>query len=303
MKTNLKSLAIAVLAGTALLSCTQPNHSEKVKKEIAIQLYSVRGILNNVQNSETHADTVYTNLLARLSAMGYTGVEAAGYANGKFYGRTPEQFKADVEAAGMEVISSHCNKPLSAEELATGDFTPSLEWWKQCFADHKAAGMKYVVMPWMDVPQTLKDLATYCTYYNAVGKLCKEQGMLFGYHNHSHEFVKVEGEVMFDYMLAHTNPDDVFFEMDVYWVVRGQSSPVDYFTKYPGRFKILHIKDHREIGQSGMVGFDAIFKNAVLAGTKELVAEIEAYSMPVEESVKVSLDYLLDAPFVQASYR
>ena len=51
-----------------------------------------------------------------------------------------------------------------------------------------------------------------------------------------------------------------------------------------------------------MVGFDAIFKNAKTAGVNYLVAEIECYSMPVEESVEVSLDYLLDAPFVKSSY-
>ena len=84
--------------------------------------------------------------------------------------------------------------------------------------------------------------------------------------------------------------------------IRDRKSPVDYFNKYPGRFKIFHIKDHREIGQSGMVGFDAIFKNAKTAGVQYLVAEIEKYSMPVEESVEVSLDYLLNAPFVEKSY-
>ena len=51
-----------------------------------------------------------------------------------------------------------------------------------------------------------------------------------------------------------------------------------------------------------MVGFYAIFKNAKTAGVNYLVAEIEGYSMPVEESVEVSLDYLLDAPFVKSSY-
>ena len=35
----------------------------------------------------------------------------------------------------------------------------------------------------------------------------------------------------------------------------------------------------------------------------DIVAEIERYSCPVEESVKESIDYLLDAPFVKASYR
>ena len=84
--------------------------------------------------------------------------------------------------------------------------------------------------------------------------------------------------------------------------LKWQHSPVDYFNKYPGRFTVLHIKDDKEIGDSGMVGFDAIFRNAKVAGVKHIVAEIEGYSCPVEVSVKKSLDYLLDAPFVKASY-
>lgn len=235
--------------------------------------------------------------------MGYTGVEAANYNNGKFYDRTPRQFKKDVESAGMKVLSSHCTRGLSKEELASGDYSKSLEWWNQCIADHKAAGMKYIVAPWMDVPKTLKDLETYCAYYNEIGKRCNQQGLRFGYHNHAHEFQKVENQaVMLDYMIENTNPEYVFFQMDVYWIVRGQHSPVDYFNKYPGRFTVLHIKDDKEIGDSGMVGFDAIFRNAKVAGVKHIVAEIEGYSCPVEESVKKSLDYLLDAPFVKASY-
>ena len=143
----------------------------------------------------------------------------------------------------------------------------------------------------------------YCDYFNEIGKRCQQNGMKFGYHNHAHEFLKVENQaVMLDYMIENTNPEYVFFQMDVYWIVRGQHSPVDYFNKYPGRFTVLHIKDDKEIGDSGMVGFDAIFRNAKVAGVKHIVAEIEGYSCPVEESVKKSLDYLLDAPFVKASY-
>ena len=279
----------------ALLIAIPQAINAKTKKDVSIQLYSVRDKLNS------GADL--NNVLKELAQMGYTGVEAANYNDGKFYGKTPEEFKRAVEAAGMKVLSSHTTKGLSAEELASGNFAESMKWWDQCIAAHKAAGMTYIVTPWMDVPKTVKDLKTYCDYYNEIGKKCRQNGLKYGYHNHAHEFQKVEDKVvMMDYMLENTNPEDVFFEMDVYWVVRGQNSPVDYFTKYPGRFTVLHLKDHREIGQSGMVGFDAIFKNADKAGVKHIIAEIEKYSCPVEESVKQSLDYLLDAPFVKASY-
>ena len=203
----------------------------------------------------------------------------------------------------MEVLSSHVGRTLSDEELASGNCEESLKWWDQTIAAHKAAGMKYIVMPWMDVPKTLKDMQTYCDYFNEIGRRCQAAGMKFGYHNHAHEFQKIEDkEVMYDYMLQHTDPSLVFFEMDVYWVVRGQAAPVEYFKKYPGRFRLLHIKDEMEIGQSGMVGFDAIFRNAQTAGVEGIVVEVERYSMPVIESVEQSLDYLLEAPFVPASY-
>ena len=260
MKTNYLLILFALL-----LAIPQAADAKK-KKDIAIQLYSVRDIINN--------GTDLNVVLKNLAQMGYTSIEAANYDNGKFYGKTPEEFKNAVEKAGMKVLSSHCSRGLSDKEVASGDFSESLKWWDQSIAAHKAAGMR-----------------------------CQQNGMKFGYHNHAHEFQKVENQaVMLDYMIENTNPEYVFFQMDVYWIVRGQHSPVDYFNKYPGRFTVLHIKDDKEIGDSGMVGFDAIFRNAKVAGVKHIVAEIEGYSCPVEESVKKSLDYLLDAPFVKASY-
>ena len=275
---------------TALLSfaCTE-------KKEVAVQLYSVRNVIGT---NEKYAEN-YETVLKGLAEMGYTAVEAANYNNGKFYGRTPEQFRNDVESAGLKVLSSHCNRSLSAEECASGDFSASLEWWDECIAAHKAAGMSYVVVPWMNVPETLAELKTYCDYFNAIGRKCTAAGLSFGYHNHSHEYAKVEGEVMLDYMLNNTDPEYVFFQMDVYWSVIGKASPVEYFKKYPGRFTMLHIKDHKEIGQSGMVGFDAIFANAYdIAGAKDFVVEVEAFTNgDWKESMKQSVDYLLSAEF------
>ena len=91
--------------------------------------------------------------------------------------------------------------------------------------------------------------------------------------------------------------------MDVYWAVRGQVSPVEYFNRYPGRFLLLHIKDHKELGQSGMVGFDAIFNNADKAGLQHLVVELEGCNAPtILEGMKESIDYIKASKFVKASY-
>lgn len=293
----------ALLAAVLMFStnCYADNLA-KPKKEVCIQLYSLRTILDGV-NKDGKVSESYTKLLKDLADMGYTSVETANYDNGKFYGRTPQQFKEDCEKAGLKVLSAHTNRGLSDQELASGDFTEAMKWWKQCIADHKAAGMEYIVCPWMGVPKTMKDLLTQCKYLNEIGKLCKQSGIKFGYHNHSHEFQKVEGKTMYDVMLENTNPEYVFFEMDVFWTVWGQNSPVNYFKKYPGRFKMFHIKDYREIGQSGMVGYDAIFNNADKAGMENFVVELEQSEAPsIVDGVRISIDYLLNADFVKSSY-
>ena len=269
------------------------------KKEIAFQMYSVRELIGNPEKyAQNHEEA-----LKALARMGYTAVEAANYDNGKLYGVTPEQFKADIEASGMKVLSSHVGHNLNDEELKSGNFDGALKWWEQCIVAHKRAGMKYIVNPGVNFPKTLAEAEVICKYLNKVGEMVNAAGMKFGYHNHSYEFGKVEDKVWYDYMVEHTDADKVFFEMDVYWAVRGQVSPVEYFKKYPGRFTLLHIKDHKEFGESGMVGFDAIFNNADVAGLKYLIVELEGSNRPnILDGMKVCADYLKAAKFVKPNY-
>ena len=269
------------------------------KKEIAFQMYSVRDLIGDPDKfAQNQAD-----VLKRLAEMGYTAVEAACYDNGKLYGMEPEEFKAAIEAAGLKVLSSHTTRNLSDEEIQNRDFTEALKWWDQCIDAHKRAGCSYIVIPWCNVPPTLEALQVICEFYSEVGSRVNAAGMKLGYHNHSHEYQKVEDKVMLEYMLENTDPAKLFFEMDVYWTVRGQVAPVEMFKKYPGRFTLLHIKDDSEIGQSGMVGFDAIFNNAETAGLKGWIVELEHASTPdIMAGMKMSADYLLNAAFVKESY-
>ena len=288
-------LVIAIVALMAAASCSTKD-TASVKKDMCVQMYSARSIL-------THEN--YADLLKQIAAMGYTAVETASYdgEKGLIYGDTPEVFRQKVEAAGMKVLSAHVSRGLSREELDSGDLSAALQWWDKCIDVHVRAGMKYLVTPWMGLQSSLHDLQVYCDYLNEVGRRCKAAGLQYGYHNHAYEFEKVEGEVMYDYLLDHTDPELVFFQMDVYWAVIGKASPVDYFERYPGRFTVLHVKDEWEVGQSGMVGFDAIFKNAELAGMQDFVVEIERYRHEdILVSFQESADYLLNAPFVKASY-
>ena len=113
-------LALTMLPGGASAKAKAP------KKEVGIQLYSVRSLIGAFGNNSQD----YKPVLKQLADMGYTSVEAASYADGKLYGQSPEQFRKDVEAAGMKVLSTHCTLNLSDEELAAGDFSKALKWYQ-----------------------------------------------------------------------------------------------------------------------------------------------------------------------------
>lgn len=297
MKKKSNLFAVILLGSLFLLSgCDQGQKKEateaNVKKDIYLQLYSVRDDIK--ANYQATIDTVANT--------GFTGVEAAGYNDGQFYGMAPADFKKSIEDAGLEVLSSHAGRPL-AENTKDTNWDEVWKWWDTAIQAHKDAGMKYLVVAWIPTPKTLVDLKAYCDYFNQVGEKCNAAGIRFGYHNHNFEFTEIEGEVMYDYMLKNTDPAKVFFQMDVYWVVRGGQSPVEYFNAYPGRFEILHIKDNKELGQSGMVGFDAIFKNIDKSGAKYLVVEVEKYTGTPFEGIKESYNYLANADYVKASYK
>lgn len=297
----MKKVIFAALAASMVLlaSCggQQGKKAEATpEKGIGIQLYSVGAALK-----AEGVDTVFK----ALGEMGYKYVEAAGYndQDGTLHGLKPEEYKAKLEQYGLQSLGSHTGKPLSDEELQSGDFSKEMEWWDKAIAVHKAAGCKYIVTAYFPMPSDLKGLQVYCDYFNAIGKKCAENGIQYGYHNHSHEFNKLEDQVIYTYLIEHTDPQYVFFEMDVYWAIMGHAYPVELFKKYPGRFKMLHIKDHRELGASGMVNFESIFNNAETAGLQDYIVEIEGLNdKDWKEVCKACADYLLNAPFVKESY-
>lgn len=262
----------------------------KGKKSIGLQLYSLRDDLSK--------DVKGT--IEKLGKIGYIDLEAANYNNGKFYGMEPEAFKALIEANGMKLVSSHTGENYTGDQAS---WDAAMTWWDQCIAAHKKAGIKYIVKPSMGkYPyESLEALKKTCEYFNAIGEKCNANGIRFGYHNHSSEFDKIKGsdEIVYDYMLKNTDPKKVTFEMDVYWVYKGGKNAVDYFIKYPKRFEILHIKDEKEIGASGLIDFKSIYENAPKAGTKYYIVEVERYDFEPFVSVQKSYDFLNNASYVK----
>lgn len=263
-------------------SCQMP--AEQIP--VGLQLYSLR-------------DSIRVDLqgtIQKVGEMGYAYVEAAGYRDGKFYGLEPAEFKSLCEANGLAFLGSHTGRDLPEE----GGWEETMAWWDQCIDAHAAAGVKWIVQPWMGRVgyESLEGLKKYCDYWNAVGEKCNAKGIRFGYHNHDKEFTELEGVVIYDYMLENMDPRKVMFQLDLYWCVVGGKNPADYFRKYPGRFEIWHIKDKAEVGSSGMMDFQAIWAAAETSGMKYGVVEVEEYNFDTFESVRKSLEYLQNAEFV-----
>ena len=107
MKRKLFTAVCFLLAAAMLPSGASAAGAGKgSKKEVGIQLYSVRSLIGVFGKSEGD----YKPVLQALADMGYTFVEAASYKDGLLYGTLPQQFRRDVEATGMKVLSTHCTQ-------------------------------------------------------------------------------------------------------------------------------------------------------------------------------------------------
>jgi sugar phosphate isomerase/epimerase len=257
------------------------------QKNIGLQLYSIRdSIVKDVPGA-----------IAKVAKMGYTFVEPAGFRDGKLYEMDPAAFKALCETNGLGLISSHTGQALPD----SANWETTMAWWDACIDAHAAAGVKYLVQPFMggNAYKSLDTLKMYCDYFNLIGEKCQAKGIRFGYHNHDREFsTQLDGQTIYDFMLQNTDPSKVIFELDLYWCVVGGKNPVDYFNKYPGRFELWHIKDKEEVGASGMMDFAAIWAAAAQSGMKYGIVEVEEYNFDQFTSCAKSVEFLNATDYV-----
>jgi len=160
-----------------------------------------------------------------------------------------------------------------------------------------------MIVPWVE--KEYRSGEYYKKLVDLLGKaseLTRAAGMKFAYHNHDFEFEKDADGNMFEETLLKTfTQEQMEFELDLYWVVYAGHNPVDWFKKYPGRFTMWHVKDlttNREgIKEStqvgdGVVDFTSIYAQRKLSGLKYGYVEQEAYTMPEEECIKRSIEYM-----------
>jgi sugar phosphate isomerase/epimerase len=247
----LKNLAKPFLAMLLMLFALQGFAQDKFG---GMTLYTVRDLMKE-HPKET---------LQKVADLGYEFIEATGYEDGKFYGMEPAEFKAYLNSLGLKPLSTHMG-------MVTMENADKL------IADVKAAGFTYFVIPVPPMGMFKFDSASRTMYMegsvedlvailNTLGEKCHAAGLQLLYHNHNFEFMPDEnGVVPIDYMLQHVNPEYVNFQMDLYWVTKAGADPLAYFEKYPGRFKIWHVKDMDTEGKFAPVGTGTIDFGKILA--------------------------------------
>ncbi|MEA5128070.1 MAG: sugar phosphate isomerase/epimerase [Proteiniphilum sp.] len=292
------------LANAAALS----KFSVDTGKKIGLQIYSLgKELYENVPGG-----------LRRIGQMGYSTLELAGYRDGKINNIEMAEFRKMAEDAGLKIVSSHLNPPV--REYTASNKGEIADFWKKAADDHAKIGVSYIVQPGQPSTRSTEEVSLVCEVFNEAGRIAKENGLIFGYHNHDMEFSRVipggkemvfgrrafgrdmpKGtEMIYDGFLRQTDPALVIFELDVYWAVMGQNDPLEYMKKYPDRIQLLHIKDREVLGQSGMMNFEQIFNQAYKNGVKDYFVELERVSSGTQfEGVKGCADYLLKAPFVK----
>ena len=138
----------------------------------------------------------------------------------------------------------------------------------ETLAAARILGHRFLIVPWVgEEERKQSDIwQKAAALFNKAGQECRAGGIQFAYHQHGFEFVPSDalgGKLPYDYLLENTDPALVKMELDICWTVAAEQDPVAYFTKYPGRFPLVHVKDWLKDGTESKA-----YAGALGAGTK-----------------------------------
>jgi sugar phosphate isomerase/epimerase len=192
-----------------------------------IQLYTLRRLTGSQAGAR--------NVLRALGRMGYTEVE-------KFttYGWTVEEFRRELERAGLRCPSGHDGPGFPAAAGWQDDYREALEYAAELGQEH--TGLAWFPGPY-DEEDTWHALAEHL---NEAGEIAwREFGLQFFYHNHDFEFSnQFNGRPAYDILLAETSRRFVRFQLDLFWITEGGGNGVTYLSADPARYISYHVKDH-----------------------------------------------------------
>jgi sugar phosphate isomerase/epimerase len=187
------------------------------KLDIDLELYSLR--------NEMKRDVPGT--LARVRQMGFNHVEVSN-----LYGLTAPEFRSALDKEGVRATSMVA----SYNDLQTNlvGVQRNLD----------ALGARWAILPWIPHGEKFErtDVDPASKNMNAWGATLTHAGYEFGYHPHGYEFQPAPEATLFDTLAKATEPDTVEFELDTFWIAWLGQDCVALMQRYPGRFRLMHLK-------------------------------------------------------------
>lgn len=248
------------------------------KAEVGIQLYSVRDDMKTDPKGS----------LTKLAGMGYKVVEHAGYADRKFYGYEPSEFKKILEGLGLKMYSGHVDFGMKAWDSSKKDFTDT---WKYTVEDAAFMGQKFVITPELaeNAQKDYDTLLKVIDLWNKCGELCQKHGMKFGYHDDFNGNAVLHNMKLYDIIMKNSDPKLTIQQFDIANLYNAAGTdPMDIIKEFPGRFPSLHVKDvlkekNKEnshdstILGKGVLNVKDVLALAVKNGAWLMIIEQEAY--------------------------
>lgn len=267
--------------------------SGKIDK-IGIQTYTLREMFE--------PDPAGT--LAMLKAIGYDYVELN---ERNFTTRSADELAGLIADAGLYSPATHVS------------YAPVRDTPETVIANCKTLGCEYAIIPWVDADQReLGDYKRHAALFNERGKMFRDAGIQLGYHNHQFEFDDLGGGTRGqDILLSETDPENLVFELDMFWAALNSVDIPALFVRYPGRFELCHIKDMKgdpanfadsrdygAIGKALMVNvgegelpFAEWFAMNDLSGMKMFITEHDNPPKPYRKSVETSYNTVKNLRF------
>lgn len=216
----------------------------------------------------------FAGTLKMMSGQGYKLIEMCspkGYATigfGAFVDMKPADMRKIINDNGLTCPSCHFG---SAELF--DDVDGRLEWAQEL-------GLTQMICStfWLPKTATLKDYQDAADKLNKSAEKIKKAGIQAGFHNHEFEFNMLEGQLIYDALMARFDPDLVKMQFQTEVINLGYKA-ADYFKKYPGRFVSSHLSDWTAdkkevpVGQ-GVIDWKEFFAAAKTGGVKNFFVEM-----------------------------
>jgi sugar phosphate isomerase/epimerase len=255
---------------------------------LSVQLFSVR--------EELAADLDGT--LARLRALGLEHVEPFAFA------ADADALAGALDRAGLSAPSGH--EAFLWETVTFGDRTIQVPPRSLVFAAAQRLGMRYVIQPAATDWSSREAVDEIAARLAESAREAAPFGLQVGYHNHWWEIEqRIDGRLALEH-LADVTPDDVVFEVDIYWATVGGADVPALLERLGDRVRALHVNDGPRIappsfdtdplthGQlpagQGEVDVEGCLRAA--PGLELAVLEFDAFPGDVVAAIGASAEYL-----------